>query len=88
MRAYELYETNLRSLGIYNPAEDQTTQQTGDTRTSTLTLRHLNLLKHIRRRNQQEHEKKLKFLPVIYGDQEFNDQSANGARTGDGEVEL
>lgn len=69
MRAWELYENDLRALGIYEPAEDRLGQrQMTDTRTNKLTLRVLNRLKHIRNALRAEKEKKIGLLATMYGD--------------------
>ena len=69
MRAKELYENDLRALGIYEPAEDRLgRREVTDTRKGKLTLRNLNRLKHIRNARRAEKEKKAPLLTMMYGD--------------------
>ncbi len=70
MRAWELYENDLRALGIYEPAEDRLGgRELTDTRKGKLTLRKLNQLKHIRNARRAEKEKKAPILSMMYGDE-------------------
>jgi len=70
MRYFELFENKFISMGIYSPEEDQSTLKIrGYNKPITLML--LNKLKKIRVRRQFERKKKLKILPVIYGDQDI-----------------
>jgi hypothetical protein len=45
------------------------------TRQPHLTLRHLNRLKHIRKRNQQAHDAKLSMLPQMYSGERLADEA-------------
>ena len=56
MRIYEFYDLN----------RDHSKPAVPDNRKPQITLRHLNRLKHIRRRNKIEHDQKLALLPVMY----------------------
>lgn len=77
MRAYELYETNLVALGVYDPADDELRRREfGDTRKPKITLRDINRLKHIRNARKREKEKKLEFVPVMYSDAKFEQQAS------------
>ena len=70
MRAWELYENDLRALGIYEPAEDRLGgREITDTRKNKLTLRVLNRLKHIRNARRAEKEKKDPIIAMMYGDE-------------------
>ncbi len=45
------------------------------TRKPQLTLRHLNRLKHIRRRNQTAHDAKMALLPQMYSSERLADEA-------------
>jgi len=45
------------------------------TRKPKITLRHLNQLKHIRRRNQQAHDAKMALLPQMYSSERLADEA-------------
>ena len=56
MRIYEFYDLN----------RDHSKPAVTGNRKSQITLRHLNRLKHIRRRNEKARAEKLAMLPVMY----------------------
>ena len=45
------------------------------TRKPQITLRHLNRLKHIRKRNQQAHAEKMAMLPIMYSGERLADEA-------------
>ena len=57
------------------------------TRKPQLTLRHLNRLKHIRKRNKQAHAEKLAMLPLMYSGERLADEAALKAEITD-EIEV
>jgi len=46
------------------------------TRKPRISLRHLNQLKHIRKRNQQAHAEKIAMLPLMYSGERLADAAA------------
>ena len=73
MRAYELYETDPNSLGLYDQSQDHSGPSLADTRRSVITLRHLNKLKHIRRNRQREHDAKMALVSTMYTDPQIRE---------------
>jgi len=53
------------------------------TRKPQITLRHLNRLKHIRKRNQQAHAEKMAMLPLMYNGERLADEAALKAEIAD-----
>lgn len=71
MRAYELDEFDQQALGNYDPTEDRLGRlRRSGTNSQTITLRHLNKLKHIRNRRRRELEKKCALVQTMYGNPE------------------
>ena len=73
MRYYELFETDFVTLGLYDPNADRSAPEITDTRKPEITLRHLNLLKHQKKRKLRDKREKLAFYPQIYGDRDIQD---------------
>ena len=73
MRYKEIYKTSPAALSIYNPNKDHSKPAVTDTRKSALTLRHLNRLKHIRRKRQRDHDAKMELVSIMYGDPQLRE---------------
>ena len=73
MRYKEIYETSGASVGVYDPNQDNSKPANTDTRKSVITLRHLNRLKHIRRKNQSDRDAKMDTVATMYGDPQLRE---------------
>ncbi len=73
MRYKEIHENNASALGIYDPPQDQSGPSLTDIRKPVITLRHLNKLKHIRRRHKRDHHIKMDLVSKMYGDPQLRE---------------
>ncbi len=74
MRAYELYMADHKSLGIYDPGHDRSKPGVTDNGKPVITLRHLNKLKQIRKRNQKAQYEKMALLSQMYSGERLADE--------------
>ena len=56
----------MRAYEIYKRLNEENHIETGGTRSTTITLRQLNRMKHIRQREKRDLDQKLALLPVMY----------------------
>jgi hypothetical protein len=73
MRYKEIHETSSFESGVYDPQNDHSKHAITDTRKSVITLRHLNRLKHIRRKNKRDHDAKMELVSTMYGDPQLRE---------------
>ncbi len=74
MRVFELYGTDFKALGLYNPENDRLSERPQwAANARKITLRDLNRLKHVRNRRREEARKHSNLVRTMYGNPDLRD---------------